>query len=125
MDSTARAITENLRFASEKIRRWANGDSRKIYYPLIYTLYAASLAIMYVAIAYGLAEPYTLSMMGAVLGLFALTLAPALQLIVSNKLLPKELRPGLATNAILVAGVIFYGFFTTAVALQVLLGIKI
>ena len=125
MDSTARAITENLWFASERVRRWANGDPRRIYYPLIYALYAASLAIMYVAIAYGLAEPYTLSMMGAVLGLFALTLAPALQLVVSNKLMPKELRPGLATNIVLVAGVIFYGFFAVAVVLQTLLGIKI
>lgn len=125
MDSTARAITENLWFASERVRRWANGDPRKIYYPVVYALYAASLTIMYAALAYGLAEPYTLSMMGAVLGLFALTLAPALQLVVSNKLLPKELRPSLATNAILVAGVLFYGFFTAAVILQALLGIKI
>jgi Mn2+/Fe2+ NRAMP family transporter len=125
MDSTARAITENLWFASERAKKWANGDPRRIYYPLVYTLYAASLAIMYIAIAYGLAEPYTLTVMGAVLGLFALTLAPALQLIVSNKLLPKELKPGLATNIILVAGVIFYGFFAAAVALQALLGIKI
>lgn len=125
MDSTARAITENLWFASERVRRLANGDPRRIYYPVIYALYAASLSIMYAALSYGLAEPYTLSMMGAVLGLFALTLAPALQLIVSNKLLPKELRPGLATNMILVAGVIFYGFFAAAVALQALLGIKI
>jgi hypothetical protein len=125
MDSTARAITENLWFASERARKWANGDPRRIYYPLVYALYAASLAIMYIAIAYGLAEPYTLTVMGAVLGLFALTLAPALQLIVSNKLLPKELKPSLATNIILVAGVIFYGFFAAAVALQELLGIKI
>jgi len=39
--------------------------------------------------------------------------------------MPKEFRPGLATNIVLVAGVIFYGFFAVAVVLQTLLGIKI
>jgi Mn2+/Fe2+ NRAMP family transporter len=125
MDSTARAVVENLWFASERVRRWANGDPRKLYYPVVYALYASSLAIMYAALTYGLAEPYTLSMTGAVLGLFALTLACALQLVVSNRLMPKELRPGLATNIVMAVGTVFYGFFTAAVILQVVAGIKL
>ncbi|MCD6536593.1 MAG: Nramp family divalent metal transporter [Thaumarchaeota archaeon] len=125
MDSTSRAITDNFWFASERIRKWAKGDPRRIYYPIIYVLYVVAAIIMTLSTMFNLAQPYELVALGAVLGLFALTLAPALQLIVSNRILPRELRPGIVANAILVIGVLFYGFFITAVALQVLAGIKL
>lgn len=125
MDSTSRAITENFLFSSERVRKWVGGDPRKLYYSLVYAIYAASAAIMTMAISFKLAEPYFLSALGAVLGLSALTVAPALQLIVSNRVLPRELRPGIATNIILAAGVAFYGFFIVAVVLQAAAGIRI
>lgn len=125
MDSVARTVTDNLWFASEKIRRWTNGDPRKIYYLMVYMLYVVAALIMIASTVFKLAQPYELAATGAVLGLFALTLAPLLQLIVSNKILPKELRPGTVTNIILAIGVVFYGFFITAVVLQMFAGITI
>ncbi len=125
MDSVARTVTDNFWFASERIRRWANGDPRRIYYLTVYLLYIVAVVIMVVSTVFKLAQPYELAATGAVLGLFALTLAPLLQLIVSNRLLPKELRPGIVTNIILAIGVIFYGFFITAVVLQMFAGITL
>jgi len=125
MDSVARTVTDNFWFSSEKVRRWANGDPRKIYYLMVYLLYVVAAAIMIASTVFGLARPYELAATGAVLGLFALTLAPLLQLIVSNRIMPKELRPGVVTNLILAIGIGFYGFFITAVVLQMFAGVTI
>ena len=125
MDSVARTITDNFWFACESVRKWTGGDPRKIYYLMVYLLYAVAVVIMVSSIVFKIAQPYELAATGAVLGLFALTLAPILQLIVSNSLLPKELRPGKVANAILVVGAIFYGFFITAVILQMFAGVTI
>jgi Mn2+/Fe2+ NRAMP family transporter len=118
MDSVARTVTDNFWFASEWVRRMTGGDPRKIYYAVVYAIYALSVIILVISTVYKLAEPYHLSATGAVLGLLALTLAPILQLVVSNRILPKPLRPGIVTNIILAVGVVFYGFFIAAVVLQ-------
>lgn len=125
MDSVARTVTDNFWFASESVRKWAGGDPRKIYYLMVYLLYAVAVVAMVSSIVFKIAQPYELAATGAVLGLFALTLAPILQLVVSNRLLPRELRPGKVANAVLAVGAIFYGFFITAVILQMFAGVTI
>ncbi len=125
MDSVARTITDNFWLASARVRSWAKGDPRRIYYLVVYLLYVIAVVIMITSTMFKLARPYELAATGAVLGLFALTLAPILQLIVSNRLLPKNLRPGIASNLILLVGTMFYGFFITAVILQMFLKITI
>jgi len=112
MGSVARTVTDNFWFASERVRRMTGGDLRKIYYAVVYAIYALSVIILVISTVYKLAEPYHLSATGAALGLLALTLAPILQLVVSNRILPKPLRPGIVTNIILAVGVV-YGFFNS------------
>jgi len=125
MDSVSRTITDNFWLASERVKRWAKGDPRRIYYLVVYLLYAIAVVIMVISTMFKLAQPYQLAATGAVLGLFALTIAPILQLVVSNKILPKPLRPGIVSNLILIIGSIFYCFFITAVVLQMFAGVTL
>ena len=125
MDGISRVIADNFWLASEKVRKFAKGDPRKIYYLLVYVLYVVAAVIMITSTVFEYAKPYELAATGAILGLFALSLAPILQIIVSNRLLPPKLRPGLVTNAILVIGSAFYIFFLVAAGLQILAGIRI
>jgi hypothetical protein len=118
MDSVARTVTDNFWLASERVKRMTGGDPRKIYYAVVYAIYALSVIILVISTVYKLAEPYHLSATRAILGLLALTLAPILQLVVGNRILPKPLRPGIVTNIILAVGAVFYGFFIAAVVLQ-------
>ncbi|MCS7126688.1 MAG: Nramp family divalent metal transporter [Aigarchaeota archaeon] len=125
MDATTRTIMDNFWFASEKIKKWAKGDPRRLYYLILYVLFSISLVIMIGALTLGWASPYQLTLTGANLGLFALTIAYPLQIIVNYKYLPKELRPSIITTIILAAGTVFYGFFLVGVLAQTLFNIKL
>ena len=125
IDGVSRVLTDNFWLASERLRKWAGRDPRKVYYIFVYSLYVVALIIMITSTVFGLARPYELAATGAILGLFALTLAPLLQLIVSNRIMPKELRPSPVTNIILIVGTAFYAFFLVAAGLQILAGIKL
>ena len=125
MDSVGRTVADNFWFASEKIKRWAKEDPRRIYYLTVYLIYGIAVIIMVSSTVFKIAQPYELAATGAVLGLFALTIAPMLQLIVSNKILPKPLRPGIVSNIIMIIGVLFYGFLITAMCLQMFAGVTI
>lgn len=125
MDATTRAIMDNFWFASKRLRGWANGDPRRLYYAILYTLFAVSLIIMVGALTLGWASPYQLILISANLGLFALTIAYPLQIIVNYKFLPKELRPSIVVTILLAAGAVFYGFFLVAVLAQTLFNIRL
>ncbi|MEM0078967.1 MAG: Nramp family divalent metal transporter [Nitrososphaerota archaeon] len=125
MDSTTRVIVDNFWLASENVRKFAKGDPRRIYYLILYIMFFVSLIIMIGSLVYGWASPYMLTLIGANLGLLALTIAYPLQIIVNYKYMPKELRPSPITTLILACGAIFYGFFLAAVILQTIFGVKI
>jgi len=124
MDSVGRTIADNFWFASEKVKKWAKNDPRRIYYLTVYLVYGVAVIIMVLSTVFNW-MPYELIATGAVLGLFALTIAPILQLIVSNKILPKPLRPGIVSNMIMFIGALFYGFLIAAMCLQMFAGITI
>ncbi|MEM3644224.1 MAG: hypothetical protein QW120_04685, partial [Nitrososphaerota archaeon] len=125
MDATTRTITDNFWFASGKIRNWARGDIRRLYYLILYIMFAVSVIIIVGSLTLGWASPYQLTLIGANLGLFALTVAYPLQVIVNYKFMPKELRPSIIVTIILIAGMIFYGFFLVGAVAQSLFNIKI
>jgi len=125
MDSVGRTVADNFWFASERIKRWAKNDPRRIYYLTVYLIYGVAVIIMVLSTVFKIARPYELAATGAVLGLFALMIAPILQLIVSNRILPKPLRPGIVSNIIMIIGAVFYGFLITAMCLQMFAGITI
>ncbi|MEM3397482.1 MAG: Nramp family divalent metal transporter [Nitrososphaerota archaeon] len=125
MDATTRTITDNFWFASGKIRNWARGDIRRLYYLILYIMFAVSVIIIVGSLTLGWASPYKLTLIGANLGLFALTVAYPLQVIVNYKFMPKQLRPSIIVTIILIAGMIFYGFFLVGAVAQSLFNIKI
>lgn len=125
MDSTSRVITDCFWLASPRIRAWAKEDPRRIYYPVLYLEFTIALILLIASIGFGLASPYWLTALGANLGLFALLLAYILQVVVDYKIMPKELRPHPITTFIVIVGMLWYGFFLTALLLQILTGIRL
>jgi Mn2+/Fe2+ NRAMP family transporter len=125
MDATTRTITDNFWFASERVKKWAGGDVRRLYYTILYIMFTTSVVIVTGSLILKWASPYELTLIGANLGLFALTVAYPLQIIVNYKFMPKELRPSIIITLILVAGMIFYGFFLIGALAQSLFKVKI
>ncbi|MCX8202894.1 MAG: Nramp family divalent metal transporter [Nitrososphaeria archaeon] len=125
MDSVSRVIADNFWTASEKVRRLFGHDIRRLYYTVLYLIFGVSMALMVGAVALRWAQPFELVALGANLGLFALTIAFPLQIIVNYKFLPKEIRGGPVTTLLLAAGTFFYGYFLVAVLLQTLFGIRL
>lgn len=125
MDATTRTITDNFWFASERVRKWSGGDVRKLYYLILYLMFTMSVVITVGSLTLGWASPYQLTLIGANLGLFALTVAYPLQVIVNYKFLPRELRPSIIVTIILVAGMLFYGFFLAGALAQSVFKVKI
>ncbi|MCS7133915.1 MAG: Nramp family divalent metal transporter [Candidatus Caldarchaeum sp.] len=125
MDSVSRVITDNFWMASERVRRFFKEDVRRLYYTVLYLIFAVSLVLMVGAISLRWAQPFELVALSANLGLFALTIAYPLQIVVNYKFLPKEIRGGTVTTLLLVAGTLFYGYFLAAVILQTLFGIRL
>ncbi|MCX8205026.1 MAG: hypothetical protein N3H31_05195, partial [Candidatus Nezhaarchaeota archaeon] len=125
MDAVSRVITDNFWIASERVRKWGKEDPRRLYYIVLYTLFVVALILLVGMIGFGWVSPFELTAIGACLGLFALTIAYPLQIVVSYKFLPKQLRPSIVTTIILVIGTIWYLFFLVGVAVQVLTGIRL
>jgi hypothetical protein len=125
MDSTSRVITDCFWNSSKKARSFAKEDPRRLYYTVLYLEFIIAVILMIVSIGFGVAQPFVLIALGANLGLFALLIGYVLQIIVDYKFLPKELRPHPITTFILIVGIIWYGFFLTALLLQTFAGIRL
>ncbi|RLF09965.1 MAG: hypothetical protein DRJ69_03790 [Thermoprotei archaeon] len=125
MDAVARVITDNFWIASPKVRSWCKEDPRRFYYAVLYLLFIVALILLIGSIGFGWMKPYGLAALGANLGLFAPLIAYPLQIVVDYKLMPKEQRPHPITTVLLVIGIVWYGFFLSALLLQTLAGIKL
>jgi len=125
MDSTSRVITDCFWISSKKARSFAKEDPRRLYYTVLYLEFAIAVILMIASIGFGVAQPFVLIALGANLGLFALLIGYILQVIVDYKFLPKDLRPHPITTFIIIVGIIWYGFFLTALLLQTFAGIRL
>ncbi len=125
MDSVSRVITECLWFSSKKVREFCREDPRRVYYACVYTLYIIAVVLLVGVTIFKWVQPFELVALGANLGLFALTVAYPLQIVVSKRYLPKELGPGKITFILLFLGMVFYGTFLTGLILQTLFGIRL
>ncbi len=105
-DSFARMGADILWAGSARLRGWARGSIRRVYYTLL--LFFAGWG----CVAMALAPPLMLIKIGANIAGFMFTFSGIHILIVNRKLLPKELRPSLWREAALVACTLFFAFFT-------------
>lgn len=125
MDAVSRIITDNFWLASPKVREITKGDPRRFYYGVLYLLFIVAMILLVGSLGLGWARPYELAATGAILGLFALVIAYPLQIIVSYRFLPKELRPSIVTIILLIIGTIWYIIFLGGITIQVLTGIRL
>lgn len=102
VDGVPRAATDVLWSGSPAVRRWRGGDPRAIYY-----LSLAAFAV-WGAIALNLAQPLTLVLISANMGGVVMVFLSLHTIVVNRTLLPRELRPPVWREVVLVVTALFY-----------------
>ncbi len=105
VDLVVRQSTDMLWFASPRIRTWAKLDIRRVYYFLL--LVFVLWGLMYVNITL----PLIIFAVSANIANFTMALSAVATIRLNRKFLPKEFRPSLWRELILVANLLFFGFF--------------
>jgi hypothetical protein len=105
VDLVVRQATDMLWFASPRVRSWAKADIRKIYYVLLafFVIWGVSYMNIWV--------PLIILAVSANIANFTMALSAVLTLRLNRKVLPKEFRPSLFRELVLVCNLIFFGFF--------------
>ena len=116
-DLVIRTVTDLLWVGSTRVRAWRGGRVRMIYYGLLFAFSLWGFA------AVRLAGPFLLFTIMANVAGFVLAFSGLQILIVNRKFLPRELRPPLWREVMLVACVAFYSFFVLRLVLPWLLSI--
>jgi hypothetical protein len=105
VDLVVRQSTDMLWFASDRVRNWSKNDIRRIYYFLL--LCFVIWGVSYVNIS----VPLIVLAISANIANFTMALSAVLTIIVNRKFLPKEFRGSAFREIVLIANVIFFGFF--------------
>ena len=105
VDGLPRATTDMLWSASPRLRR--AGDVRRVYYGVLIVF------AIWGCIGLNLARPITLIIIGANAAAFIFVIESIHTLVVNRLFLPRELRPPIWREAVLVLCAVFYGGFVT------------
>ncbi|MCJ7494573.1 MAG: Nramp family divalent metal transporter [Deltaproteobacteria bacterium] len=105
VDLVVRQSTDMLWFASEKIRKRAKQDIRWIYYLLLIVF------VIWGSLFMNITLPLIIFAVSANIANFTMALSAVLTIRLNRKFLPKEYRPKLWREMVLVANLIFFGFF--------------
>ena len=105
VDLVVRQSTDMLWFASEKIRKRAKQDIRWIYYILLIVF------VIWGSLFMNITLPLVIFAVSANIANFTMALSAVLTIRLNRKFLPKEYRPKLWRELLLVANLIFVGFF--------------
>ena len=104
-EALVRAITDILWTGSRRVRAWRGGDVRLVYYTVLV------LAALWGIFALRLAQPIILLQIAANVAGFVFVVATLHLLYINTRFLPPAIRPSRARCAVLVAMSLFYGFF--------------
>jgi hypothetical protein len=118
VDLVVRQSTDMLWFSSEKLRKFSKMDIRRIYYPLLLILTVWAVAYM------NTSAPLIILAISANIANFTMALSAVATIRLNRKFLPKEFRPALWREAILILTFIFFGFFFSVFFTVKILGIK-
>lgn len=113
-DGLVRSLTDMLWCGNAPTRRWCGGDVRRVYYTVMATF------VIWGCIALNLAQPLTLIVIGANMAGFNFVIVSIHTIVVNRKVLPRELRPSLWREAMLVLCALFYGGFVLAALVAML-----
>ena len=105
LEATVRSLTDMLWSASPALRGFRGGDVRVVYFGVL------TVVVAWGVMAIGLSQPIVLLQVAANVAGLVMVLGALHILRVNTTLLPPELRPSRARQAMLVAMAVFYGFF--------------
>ena len=105
LEGTVRAVTDMLWTGSSRVRTWAEGDVRLVYYAVLAGF------VVWGVIASGLAQPIILLQLGANVAGVVLAISAIHILYVNTTFLPKDIQPPLWRRLALIFLALFYGFF--------------
>ena len=118
VDLVVRQATDMLWFASKGVRKFAKEDIRRIYYLLLIVFIVWGLSFVNITL------PIIIFAISANIANFTMALSAILTIRLNRKFLPKEYRPALWREIILVANLVFFGFFFSLFILARFIGIK-
>jgi len=104
-EALVRAITDILWTGSRRVRAWRGGDVRMVYYTVLV------LAALWGIFALRLAQPVILLQVAANVAGFVFVVATLHLLYINTRFLPPAIRPSRARCAVLLAMSLFYAFF--------------
>jgi hypothetical protein len=112
LEGMVRSVTDILWTGSSRVRAWRGGDVRAIYYVVL------AVVVVWGLIAMKLQRPVALLLIGANIASAIFVIASLHLLYLNTRVLPVALRPPLWRRLTLVAMAVFYGVFTTMVAIH-------
>ena len=113
-----RMITDISWTGSSRVRRWAGGDVRKVYYVLLLVF------AVWGCVALNLVQPFMLIQIGANMAGLCFVFLSVHTIYVNRKFLPPELKPPLWREIALVLSTLFFGFFVVMLVLYQAFGMK-
>ena len=114
IDMMARVNTDLVWGMSERIRRLAGEDIRRVYYCLL------GAFVLWGCIAINLAQPKALVLISSNVAGFILVVSAIHILLLNHKTLPRAVRSPWWTRALVASAVLFYGFFFVQNALELM-----
>jgi hypothetical protein len=115
VDLVTRQCTDMLWFASDRMRKWTKEDIRKIYYFLLIVF------VIWGALFMNITLPLIIFAVSANIANFTMALSAVATMRLNRKFLPKEYRPALWREIILILNLIFFGFFFLVFVLKVII----
>ena len=119
LDLVPRQCTDMLWYASPKVREWAKKDIRKVYYFLLIAV------LVWGTIYVNITLPLIILAISANVANFTMALSAILTVRVNRKFLPREYRPPIWREVIMVINTVFFGIFFTVFVLTQFLHIKL
>ncbi|MCX8167561.1 MAG: Nramp family divalent metal transporter [Ignisphaera sp.] len=123
-DMITRTLVDLIWQASDRVRKWAKGDVRKLYYTvltfiIIWILFAFSLNYIFGVV------PFAWILMVANISNIVLALTAAATIYIGRKVLPKEIRTPTWSAVVLAIGVAFWITFAVLATLATFFGVKL
>jgi len=105
VDLVVRQASDMLWWSVDRIRIWAKEDIRRVYYPLLIVFFLWGVIFVNITL------PLVIFAVSANIANFTMALSAVLTMIVNRKFLPKEYRGSVFRDIMLVACLLFFGFF--------------
>jgi hypothetical protein len=115
VDLVVRQGTDMIWFASPRVRKWAKMDIRRVYY------FFLALFMVWGCSFINIAVPLVVLAISANIANFTMALSAVLTIRLNRKFLPKEFRPSLWRELLLVGSLIFFGFFFVVFVVYVII----